>query len=124
MKKSKEEEFMKDYHQIDLALDTFPYTGVTTSFQSYLMGVPVLTLKGFNLNSRCGESINKNLSLEEFIANDHLDYYNKSMQFQDSIKLSKLRLSLRQKVLNSPLFDTNAFVQDLSRILIEIMKKV
>ena len=124
MKKSKEEEFMKDYHQIDLALDTFPYTGVTTSFQSYLMGVPVLTLKGFNLNSRCGESINKNLSLEEFITNDHLDYYNKSMQFQDSIKLSKLRLSLRQKVLNSPLFDTNAFVQDLSRILIEIMKNV
>ena len=37
---------MKDYHKIDIALDTFPYTGVTTSFQSYLMGVPVLTLKG------------------------------------------------------------------------------
>ena len=48
----------------DLALDTFPYTGVTTSFQSYLMGVPVLTLKGFNMNSRCGESINKNLGLK------------------------------------------------------------
>ena len=38
---------MKDYHKIDIALDTFPYTGVTTSFQSYLMGVPVLTPQRF-----------------------------------------------------------------------------
>ena len=45
LKKTKSDEFMKDYYKIDLALDTFPYTGVTTSFQSYLMGVPVLTLK-------------------------------------------------------------------------------
>ena len=54
LNKTKSDEFMKDYYKIDLALDTFPYTGVTTSFQSYLMGVPVLTLKGFNMNSRCG----------------------------------------------------------------------
>ena len=45
------------YSKIDLALDTFPYPGVTTSFEAILMGVPVLTMRGFNLNSRCGESI-------------------------------------------------------------------
>mgnify|MGYP003690053483 CR=1 FL=1 len=122
LKKSKNSEFMKDYHKIDLALDTFPYTGVTTSFQSYLMGVPVLTMKGFNFNSRCGESINTNLGLEEFIAENHDDYIKKSISLQNKNELSKLRSSLRDKVLNSPLFDTETFTKDLSNIFQNIIK--
>ena len=114
LKKSKSDEFMKDYYKIDLALDTFPYTGVTTSFQSYLMGVPVLTLKGFNMNSRCGESINTNLGLNDFIADNLEEYYNKSVSLQNKTKLSNLRSSLRQKVLSSPLFDTDNFTKDLT----------
>ena len=47
------------YNKIDIALDTFPYNGVTTSFEAIWMGVPVLTMAGYNFNSRCGESINK-----------------------------------------------------------------
>ena len=122
LNKSKSDQFMKDYYRIDLALDTFPYTGVTTSFQSYLMGVPVLTLKGFNMNSRCGESINKNLGLEEFIANDTKEYINKAILFQDRKKLSNLRISLRDKVINSPLFDTDKFTKNFSDILIKLIK--
>ena len=122
LNKSKSDQFMKDYCRIDLALDTFPYTGVTTSFQSYLMGVPVLTLKGFNMNSRCGESINKNLGLEEFIANDTKEYINKAILFQDRKKLSNLRISLRDKVINSPLFDTDKFTKNFSDILIKLIK--
>ena len=38
------------------------------------MGVPVLTMKGNNFTSRCGESINNNLNLKEFIADDENDY--------------------------------------------------
>ena len=53
------------YKQIDIALDTFPYNGVTTSFEAISMGVPVLTMKGYNFNSRSGESINKKLRNEE-----------------------------------------------------------
>ena len=117
-------EHLELYNKIDLALDTFPYPGVTTSFEAVSMGVPVLTMKGFNFNSRCGESINLNLELREFIANDHEDYLNKSIKFQDNIKLSKLRSSLREKVLNSPLFDTYNFVKDLSEIFVKLMKKV
>ena len=100
-----------------------PYTGVTTSFQSYLMGVPVLSLSGHNLNSRCGESINRNLGMDEFIATDHEDYYNKSIFFQNKSKLSQLRLSLREKVLNSKLFDTDNFTNDLSILFKEVLNK-
>ena len=47
-----------------------------------LMGVPVLTMKGHNFNSRCGESININLEMENFIAENKDDYFNKAMSFQ------------------------------------------
>ena len=113
---------MKDYYKIDLALDTFPYTGVTTSFQSYLMGVPVLTLKGFNMNSRCGESININLGLNDFIADNFDEYYKKSIFLQNKSKLSNLRSILRNKVLGSPLFDTDSFTKDLMSIFEKILK--
>ena len=65
---------LKLYNKVNLALDTFPYPGVTTSCEALLMGVPVLTMKGFNANSRCGESIIKNINMEEMIADDELDY--------------------------------------------------
>ena len=122
LKKSKNSEFMKDYHKIDLALDTFPYPGVTTSFQSYLMGVPVLTLKGFNLNSRCGVSINTNLGLNDFIAENYEDYFKKSISLQNKNELFKLRLSLREKVLNSALFDTSSFTKDFMNVFEEVLK--
>ena len=86
---------MKDYHKIDVALDTFPYPGVTTSFQAYLMGVPVLTMRGFNFNSRCGESININLGLNKFIAKNNEDYFKKSRITRK--KLIHLRSILRKK---------------------------
>ena len=53
------------------------------------MGVPVLTLKGFNFNSRCGESINKNLKLENFIAESYDDYYLKALDLYKNIDYLK-----------------------------------
>ena len=98
------------YNDIDLALDTFPYNGVTTTFESILMGVPVLTLKGFNFNSRCGESINKNLKLENFIAESYDDYYLKALNLCKNIDyLKNLRNELRDNAISSPLFDNKNF---------------
>ena len=74
---------------IDVALDTFPYPGVTTTFDAVLMGVPVLTMKGHNFNSRCGESININLQMENFIAENKDDYFNKAISFQNEKKILK-----------------------------------
>ena len=68
-----------DSGKLVLALDTFPYPGVTTSCEAVLMGVPVLTMKGYNFNSRCGESININLKMEDFIAENKNDYVNKAI---------------------------------------------
>ena len=67
------------YNEIDIALDTFPYNGVTTSFEAIWMGVPVLTMTGYNFNSRCGESINKNLKMEQLIAKNEEEYVSKAV---------------------------------------------
>ena len=65
---------MEHYLNIDLCLDTFPYNGVTTTFESLWMGVPVITMNGFNFNSRCGESINKNIQMNNLIAQNEEEY--------------------------------------------------
>ena len=68
-RKDEKEDHLNAYKEIDIALDTFPYNGVTTSFESIWMGVPVITLAGYNFNSRCGESI-KLATVESLTANE------------------------------------------------------
>ena len=110
------------YNKIDLALDTFPYPGVTTTFEAVLMGVPVLTMKGYNFNSRCGESINKNLNLKDLIAADYDDYVDKAINFtKDKNLLEKINGdTLREISLNSHLFDTSKFTINFEKKLEEI----
>ena len=109
------------YNKFNLTLDTFPYPGVTTTFESILMGKPVLTMKGNNFNSRCGESINKNLGLENFIANDESDYYKKALEFYENHnKIEKIGSDLRDQALSSPLLDSKIFSKNFYNKLHEI----
>ena len=114
------------YNKIDLALDTFPYPGVTTSCEAVLMAVPVLTMKGYHFNSRCGESININLKMEDFIAENKNDYVNKAIYWQHNSKtLKKLKQNLRAKALSSPVFDTESFTKDFTNTIKEVyLKKI
>ena len=109
------------YNDIDIALDTFPYNGVTTSFEATWMGVPVITMAGYNFNSRCGVSINKNLNMEQLIAKDEEDYVNKvvylSNNHEDYINLRK---SIFLNALKSPLFN----VQNYSKSFFETLEGI
>ncbi len=112
------EDHLKIYENIDIALDTFPYNGVTTSFEATWMGVPVLTMKGYNFNSRCGESINKNLDLEYLIANDKNDYISKAISLSNDItKLSNFREKIFNNCMKTSLFDTKKFSNDFFSIV-------
>ena len=109
----KKEDHLKLYNKIDVGLDTFPYTGVTTTFESLWMGVPVITMKGSNYLSRCGESINKNFHLENFLAKDKYDYISKAIKICNDLDyLKKLRGKLRKMLKNSSLLDTENFTKD------------
>ena len=112
------------YNNVDVALDTFPYPGVTTTFDAVLMGVPVLTMKGHNLNSRCGESININLQMQNFIAENKDDYFNKALSLQkEKNTLQNFGKNLREKVLKSSLFDTKDFTKSFEKIIQKIISK-
>ena len=114
---------LNQYDNIDLALDTFPYNGVTTTFEAIWKGVPVLTINGFNFNSRCGSSILKNLGINDLIARDENDYISKAIFFSDNLKtLIKLRDKVYDMALKSPLFDTKNFTLDFENKINFILK--
>ena len=111
------------YNEVDIALDTFPYNGVTTSFEAIWMGVPVLTMAGYNFNSRCGESINKNLNMEQLIAKDEEEYVSKAVDFSSNReKFMDLRKSVFLNAMKSPLFDKKKFAKNFYNSLKEIIK--
>ena len=112
---------LDNYNLIDIALDTFPYNGVTTSFEAIWMGVPVLTMSGYNFNSRCGESINKNLNMEQLIAKDEDDYIQKIVNLtKNTDEYINLRKSVFLDALKSPLFNT----EDYSKSFFESLRKI
>ena len=103
---------LEHYLNIDLSLDTFPYNGVTTTFESLWMGVPVITLKGDRFISRCGYSINKNAGLKNFTAETKEDYISIALNSCTEYGVDELknyRKNLRSKIINSPLFDVQSF---------------
>ena len=121
LEKRKLESHYNLYKQIDIALDTFPYNGVTTTFEAISMGVPVITMKGYNFNSRCGESIIKNLGIDSLIANEEGDYISKAIKLtHDRNKLSKMRKEIYNTSYQTPLFDTKKFSSDFFDILEKI----
>ena len=116
------EDHLNLYKEIDVALDTFPYNGVTTSFEAIWMGVPVLTMAGYNFNSRCGESINKNLKMEQMIAKDQSDYVKKAVNLSNNHdEYINLRKSVFLNAIDSPLFNRKKFTENFFRSLKEIV---
>ena len=112
-RKNSFEEHIDEYKKIDLALDTFPYNGVTTSFEAIWMGVPLLTLKGFNPNSRAGESINKNLNMSYLIAHNKDEYVLRGVELSKNLeKVIEFRKNLFDKALGSNLFNSKKFSKE------------
>jgi predicted O-linked N-acetylglucosamine transferase (SPINDLY family) len=99
-------EHLAQYHRVDLALDTFPYHGTTTTCEALWMGTPVLTLAGSTHASRVGVSLLTAVGLDELIAEDDDAYVARACALaRDRAQLSALRTGLREKMAASPLLD-------------------
>ena len=115
------EDHLNEYKKIDIALDTFPYNGVTTSFEAIWMCVPLLTLKGFNPNSRSGESINKNINMNYFIASNKEEYVSKAIDLSNNFKkIIDAKKYLFDKALDSNLFNSKKFSKEFFESLEKI----
>ncbi len=112
------------YHQIDLALDPYPYNGTTTTCEALWMGVPTLTLEGDRHSGRVGTSINTRLGLAEFIARDEASYIAKAVEWSTRLpELAELRSTLRARVAQSSLCDEVGFTRVLEESFVVMAKK-
>lgn len=94
--------YLELHHQIDICLDTFPYSGGTTSLHALWMGVPTLTLAGGTPASRTGACILGHVGLEDFIASSKADFGKKGQSWANRIdELIDIRASLRERLANS-----------------------
>tara|TARA_Y100000768_G_scaffold113420_1_gene83603 strand:+ start:237 stop:1934 length:1698 start_codon:yes stop_codon:yes gene_type:complete len=117
----KHEDHLNLYKKIDLCLDTFPYNGVTTTFEALWMNVPVLVLKGDNFLSRCGESIIINSKNNFLIANNISEYISKTVFLSENLdKLNDIRQNLHANILSSHLFDSNRFSKNFNETILSI----
>jgi predicted O-linked N-acetylglucosamine transferase (SPINDLY family) len=116
-------DLLASYNKVDIALDPFPYPGGTTSAEALWMGVPVLTLKGDRFLSHVGESIAHNVGHPDWVSDNADDYVNKAITFASDLqRLNNTRTSLRNKVLESPLFDAPRFARNFENILVDMWK--
>ncbi len=96
----------------DMALDTFPYAGTTTTFDCLWMGLPVLTLACETHAGRVGHSILSRLGLDAFVAHCEEDYVKAAVRCSsDFATLSDIRQGLRQR-LRSAVFMNPRLVMD------------
>jgi len=108
------ERYLETYNRIDIALDTLPYAGHTTSLDAYWMGVPVVTLVGNTIVGRAGLSLASNLELLDWVAHDPAQFVTIATHFAHApSQLSELRGSLRQRLQRSPLMDAARFTRGL-----------
>lgn len=101
---------LRAYDQVDIALDTTPYVGTTTTCEAMMMGVPVITLAGTEHRSRVGASLLKASGVPELIAASPQEFVTIAAALAtDRPRLNRYHATLRDTLLTSSLCDGPAF---------------
>src|ERR1051326_5412580 len=109
-------EHLARYHQVDIALDTFPYNGTTTTCEALWMGVPVVTMSGQYHISRVGGSLLSAMGLSELIADDVEAYVRIAKELANDLpRLKELRNSMRDRMNRSALRDEKGFARVMEK---------
>lgn len=115
---------LAEYGDMDIALDTFPYTGGITTCEALAMGVPVVTMRGASHGARFGESLLINAGLPELIAATPEGYVQIAAALASSSEtLHALRRNLRSILAHSPLTDACLYVRDVEAAYTEIWER-
>jgi protein O-GlcNAc transferase len=108
----------EQFSGVDIALDNYPYNGVTTTCESFYVGVPVISLYGRNGVSRSGLSLLGTLGLGELAASTPEQYVDTAVALgSDLSRLEKLRASLRSRFEQSSLRDEKRFAANFETLL-------
>jgi protein O-GlcNAc transferase len=110
-------DFLRTYHEIDIALDTLPYGGGATTCDALWMGVPVITQSGTRAAGRLSTSLLHLAGHPEWVTRTSHDYLVVAVELARKTKaLAQIRSDLRAQVQASPLCDEAGFVQRLEQV--------
>jgi predicted O-linked N-acetylglucosamine transferase (SPINDLY family) len=108
--------YLAQHHQVDICLDTYPYSGGTTTYHALWMGVPTLTIGGATPVSRQGAAIFGHLDLECFVAADASDFVAKGAYWANQpAALAEVRAGLRERALKSAVCDPHVIAASFIR---------
>jgi len=112
-------EFLRAYERMDVALDTFPYNGGTTTTEALWQGVPVVTFYGDRWASRTSASLLRAAGLDEFVASNTDGYVDLAMRLVNHpIKLT------REQLRQSAVCDTRGFARQMEALFLEACTKL
>ncbi|MDD5177599.1 MAG: hypothetical protein PHQ05_14370 [Sterolibacterium sp.] len=116
---------LKEYADIDIALDPFPFTGGLTSCESLWMGVPVITWPQSQVVSRQTLAFLSAIGLRELAAQDGSDYVRIAVKLAGDRKgLAALRKEMRTRMQASSLMDVPGFTRQFEQCLIDLYREI
>ena len=116
--KAKIEQHLEEYNNIDIALDTTPYNGTTTTLEALWMGVPVVSMSGETHASRVTQSILCRLDLEHLVGKTIYEFSQRAKELANSPDtLKELQLGLRKRMSQSPLMNQTQFAYEFGNTL-------
>ena len=118
-------EHYAQYNKIDIALDTFPYNGTTTTCDALYMGVPVITVLGDRHASRVSASLLNAIGLGELVAKNEKEFVNIAVELAGNLqKLTEMKQDLRKRMQDSILMDKKSFTQKWQNAILTMINEV
>jgi protein O-GlcNAc transferase len=120
------EEHLDDYNKMDISLDTFPYSGTTTSCESLMMGVPIISLfdnvRHYH-SQNVTTSLLKNSDLAPYVAYTEEEYIQKAVEYANAISsLNDLKSTVREKFVHGNVCNYKEFIDEFENKLVSLYK--
>ncbi|WP_342594594.1 CDC27 family protein [Salinicola lusitanus] len=121
---SQHKELLESYNRVDIALDTWPYSGGLTTCEALLMGVPVVTHTGPTFAGRHSATHLCNAGMPELVTDNWEDYRKRVLDLASDLpSLAVIRAALRTYLEQSPICDAPRFARNLHKALRAIWQR-
>ena len=118
-------DMLKEYAEIDIALDPFPFTGGLTTCEALWMGAPVVTFPQTRVVSRQSFAVLSAIGLSDLSATTEADYIDIACALSKDInRLKQLRIGMRDRMQHSSLMNPKNFIHNLEQSLIELYREI
>jgi predicted O-linked N-acetylglucosamine transferase (SPINDLY family) len=110
--------YLQQHYHVDILLDTFPFTGLTTTMQALWMGVPTLTMPGRTVPGRSGVTAMSHVGLASFVADGVEEYVKRAVAHASDVQaLAALRAGMRARCEASPMFNPDLIATGFTQAL-------